>query len=697
MKIFRSIFLVTVLAPIFCSNIAFADQSKEDSRKFTSERVFDLEYASDPQISPNGKSIVYSRRSMDKFNDKVASDFWLIDTRTGTNRPLITGKGSLASARWSPSGDRLAYLTSVDGKPSLRVRYNDTGESFAIAQLEQYPSSITWSPNGKSIAFTMFVLDKPASFATPVAPPKDAKWAEPFKVFDDLVFRFDGAGYLRPGARHIFVVSTQGGTPRQITSGKNGFSSPSWLNNTTLIVQGNDVENPQLDPVESEIYKIDLSDLSRTQLTKRDGPDSSPVASPDGKLIAYSGYNDEVRAYQQSDVYVMNQDGSNPRNLTKKIDYPIGGVTWLPDSRGLVAAITVGGEMQIITLDLSGNYKTVVSDLGGTSFGRPYSFGDFSVASNKSALTVAYTKGSTDSPPEVGFKSAGGKSQQLTDLNSDVLPYLNMAKLEEIKIKSRFDQREIEAWVALPHGFKADGSYPMVLEIHGGPFLSYGPFFAAEIQRYAAEGYVTVYVNPRGSTSYGEEFAQLIDKAYPGNDHDDLMSVVDELVKRNYVDDKRLFITGGSGGGVLSSWAIGKTDRFAAAAVIKPVINWATMAMSADISMYVARHWMGMMPWEDPETYWKRSPISLVGNVKTPTMVMVGEQDWRTPTWEAEQFYTALKMQDVDSVLVRVPGASHSIAARPSNLIAKVDNIMGWFKKYDPVEIEKAKSDKQDK
>ena len=216
----------------------------------------------------------------------------------------------------------------------------------------------------------------------------------------------------------------------------------------------------------------------------------------------------------------------------------------------------------------------------------------------------------------------------------------------------------------------------------------YGPFFAAEIQRYAAEGYVTVYANPRGSTGYGEAFAQLIDLNYPGEDHDDLMSVVDALIARNYVSKDRLFITGGSGGGVLTAWAVGKTDRFAAAATIKPVINWTSMALAADISRYVSRHWFRAQPWEAPEEYWRRSPLSLAGNVTTPTLVMVGEADWRTPTWEAEQFYTALKVQDVDATLVRVPGASHLIAGRPSQLIAKVDTIMGWFAKYDSAKPE---------
>ncbi len=681
-----ALLLLILVAVNFHSHKAYSEDLGENNRKFTSKRIFDLEYASAPQISPDGKTIIYARRSMDKFNDKVRSDLWSIDTRTGVQRPLISGKGSTSSVRWSPSGDRILYLTAVDGKPSLQVRYLDSGESFSIAQFEQNPSAPRWSPDGQSIAFSMFVSKEAPSLTSPPSAPEGAEWAEPVRVFDDLVIRVDGAGYLKPGTEQVFVVSAEGGTPRQITFGENRFHSPAWLSNDSLIVQGNDVENPELDPIESDLYKVELSDFSLSKLTDRDGPDHSAMVAPNKKLVAYRGYDDELKGYQQTDVFVMQADGSNVRNLTDGYDHTVDSVQWLANSRGLIAQTQVNGFVNLVSIDLSGNIKVLATDVGGTSFGRPYAAGSFSIASSAGGASpmITYTKGSPDRPAEVAFQKGSARSQVLTDLNSDVLPFLDMASIEEIEVKSRHDGRSIEAWVALPKGFEADGSYPMLLEIHGGPYTMYGPFFATEIQRYAAEGYVTVYVNPRGSTGYGEEFAQLIEKAYPGNDHEDLMTVVDELVKKEYVDEERLFITGGSGGGVLTSWAIGKTDRFAAAATIKPVINWATMALSADIARFVSRHWIGAQPWEDPELYWRRSPISLVGNVKTPTLVMVGEEDWRTPAWEAEQFYTALKLQKVDSALVRIPGAPHFIAGRPSNLIAKVDNILGWFAKYDP-------------
>lgn len=679
----RYLFAICCLSPVATAGLA---SDGDDSRLFTAERVFDLEYADDPQISPDGSTIIYARKSMDKFADRVVSDLWTIDVRSGQQRPLVSGQGSSSSVRWSPSGDRLIYLTTTNGKPDLRLRYQDSGNSFSLAQLEHDPGAPVWSPDGKTIAFSMLVADERAAFAKPPKSPEGAEWAKPVGVVDDLVFRFDGAGYLPKGKTQVFTLSAEGGTPRQVTHGKNGFDSPEWLGNGALLVTGNDVENADLDPIESEIYRVDLSSQTVTALTQRDGPDFAPIVAPNGSGIAYLGYDDKLKSYQQTNVYVMAPDGSNAKNLTANFDRSIDAIAWRPDSKALVGQSEVDGILTLVSIDLAGNVRNLVKDIGGTSLGRPYASGSFSVASKAGGNSpiIAYTKGSADRPAEVAITRGSGDGRQLTRLNEDALGNLDLARIEEIKVSSSHDGREIEAWIALPPDFRPDGSFPMILEIHGGPNTMYGPYFAAEIQRYAAQGYVTVFANPRGSTGYGEAFAQLIDLDYPGNDHDDLMSVVDALLAKNYVSKDRLFITGGSGGGVLTAWAVGKTNRFAAAATVKPVINWTSMALAGDIARYVSRHWFRAQPWEQPQEYWRRSPLSIVNNVKTPTMVMVGEADWRTPAWEAEQFYTALKVQEVDTVLIRVPGASHLIARRPSQLIAKVDNIMGWFAKYDP-------------
>ena len=651
--------------------------------RFKAEHVFELEYANDPQISPDGGTIVYVRQSMDLATDRIRGDLWVIDTANGEHRPLVTGGASATSPRWSPDGSKLLYTTSKGGKPDLRILFMDTGDSFALTQLNGAPRQATWAPDGKTIAFTLFTKSKQPSFAKEPDLPRNKDWNPPVRVFDDIRFRSDGRGYLKEGADHVYTVSASGGSIRRVTDGEADFGSPTWLDADTLLVVGNDAEDRDLDPIESEIYVVELSTRSRRALTDRDGPDSSPAVSPNGAKIAYTGFDDKVLSWQQNRLYLMNADGSGKREIKTGLDREIQNVQWGSDGQSLYAQVPRDGEVDLVEIALDGSTRTLLTGLGGTSIGRPYAGGTFSVSKTRTPQ-FAYTAGFNDRPAEVATSDKNGNTRILTELNADLLPHLDMAPLEEVKVKSSVDGREIEAWVALPPGFKANGGAPMIIEIHGGPFAMYGPFFAAEIQRFAAEGYVTVYVNPRGSTGYGEEFAQLIDLAYPGDDYHDLMDVVTALVDKNYVSEDRLFVTGGSGGGILTAWIVGQTDRFAAAASIKPVINWMTMALASDIAALVKRHWIRADPWSDPDAYLSRSPITLIDNVTTPTLMMVGEEDYRTPAWEAEQFYTALKLKGVDTALIRIPDAPHLIAGRPSRLIAKTDNILGWFKKYDP-------------
>ncbi len=679
---FKALAVLTV-ATVSCCSVVYAEQDQSPSKRFTAERVFDMEYASDPQMSPDGSKVVYVRHSMDKMTDRDSGKLWIMDVKSGTQRPLIADSYA-SSPRWSPDGSSLVFTSYADGKPELRRVMLDTGLSFSLAQLETGVSGISWSPDGQFLAFGMFVETKKPSFATPLTPPKGANWNKPFNVIDEMTFRFDGRGYLKEGATQVFTLPINGGTPRQVTFANDALSNPVWLDKQNLLVTGNLAKDSDLDPIESEIYQVNLQDLSVTALTSRDGPDRSPVVSPNGKLIAYTGYDDKILSYQQSDLYVMDADGSNVRHIAQDFSGDMGQVKWSPDGKSLLVLSADHGVLSLFDITLKGKVTKLITNIGGTSIGRPYAAGSFSVSSGKKAK-IAYTAGFSDRPAELAVADLSGKNQQiLTALNNDVLPYLEMAKVEEIKVKSSHDGREIEAWVALPPDFKADGSFPMIMEIHGGPYAMYGPYFASEMQRFAAEGYVTVWANPRGSTGYGEDFALAIDLAYPGYDYDDLMSVVDELVKRKYVSQERLFVTGGSGGGILTAWITTKTQRFAAAASIKPVINWMTMALAADIGQMVRRHWIRAEPWSNPQAYLERSPISYVDKVKTPTLIMVGEEDYRTPAWEAEQYYTALKMLEVDTALIRVPSAPHYIASRPSRLINKTDNIMGWFAKYDP-------------
>jgi len=648
---------------------------------FLNTDVFELEIAADPQISPDGNRIAYARRSNDIMTDRAVSNVWIIDVDGRNHRPLLSGAQSYSGHAWSPSGDRLAYVTGVDGRgPQIHVLWMDTGHSGPLTNLRRAPANLSWSPDGKWLAFTMFVPDEPASLAPPPAKPKGAEWAPPVTVIESVQYRGDGAGYLEPGYTHVFLLSADGGTPRQLTKGAyNHGGRLAWTPDSQSIIFGaNRQEDFIYDPMESELWSLDVASGELTQLTDRDGPDGGPAISPDGSKIAYLGFDDEKKGYHSTQVHVMDRRSGDVSVLARRLDREVEDVQWV-GNKSLLIAYDDYGDKVIASLSLSDKVTVITRDVSGVTLGRPYASGGFSVATNG---TFAYTAGSSTRPADVGVGRGTGATRRITDLNGDLLDRKSVGKAEEIRWKSSADGLEIQGWIVKPPGFDADKKYPLILEIHGGPFATYGPHFSSEVQLYAAAGYVVLYTNPRGSTSYGDAFANEIHHNYPGQDYDDLMSGVDAVIARGYVDKDQLFVTGGSGGGVLTAWIVGKTDRFRAAVVAKPVINWTSWALTADMYTFGTKYWFASMPWEDPDAYWARSPLSLVGNVTTPTALLTGEQDFRTPIGESEQYYQALKLRKIDTALIRVPESPHGIAGRPSHLIAKADNILAWFARY---------------
>jgi len=643
--------------------------------------VFQLEYTDDVQISPDGKSIVYVRVSHDIMTDRARRNLWIVNADGTGNRPLRSEAKNFSSPRWSPDGTRLAYVSAAEGSPQLYVRWIDSGQTALLTNLQEGPGAIAWSPDGKSIAFTQLVPVKKPPLATPPEKPEGAQWAPPVKVIDSVVYRADGAGYLEAGFQHVFVVSAEGGTPRQLTEGEFNDDGPLSFtpDSKRIVFSANRAADWERDPQESEVFTVDIATRKLTQLTTRDGPDNSPVVSPDGRKIAYLGFDDRLQGYQITHLYVMDIDGKNSRVVTGGFDLDVADVQWSGDSRSVYFSYDERGVRKLGNVTLDGKVRSLAEGLGGTDLGRPYTSGSFSVSRNGRA---AFPHNSTTRPADVAIASGSGAPRVLTTLNDDLLGNKVLGQVKELTWKSSKDQREIQGWVITPPDFDASKKYPLVLEIHGGPFAAYGPNFTTEMQLFAAAGYIVLYANPRGSTSYGEAFGNLIHHAYPGDDYDDLMSGVDAVIAQGHVDTDNLFVTGGSGGGVLTAWIVGKTDRFRAAVVAKPVINWASFVLTADANNFFYRYWFGAQPWEQPDQYWKRSPLSLVGNVKTPTMLLTGESDYRTPITESEQFYQALKLRNVDTAMVRIPEASHGMTARPSNLIAKVDNILAWFEKY---------------
>ena len=652
-----------------------------EQNRFRLMDVFELEYASDPQISPDGQAVVYVRNFMDVMKDRRRSNLWMVTFDGGDHRPLTTGLRNDGSPRWSPDGRKLLYVSRTDGSAQLFLRWLDTGQTAQLTRLTRAPGNVTWSPDGKWIAFTMFVPKRPQPFVKLPPKPKGAEWAKPAKVITKLRYRADGRGYLEDGYTHLFVLPVEGGTPRQLTRGDFNHGGPlSWApDSKAILFSANRHEEWEYDPVNTEVYELTLADGGLKALTNRKGPDNHPVVSPDGSKIAYLGFDDKLQGYHVTRLYVMNRDGSDPRLVTAELDRDVRRPVWSADGKGLYVQYDDQGNTRLAYVTLNGQVQLLANNVGGLSLGRPYSGGSFSVARNG---RFAFTHSRPDHPADVAVGRKGGRVRRLTRLNDDLFGHKELAEVEEFWCESSYDGRKIQGWIAKPPGFDPQKKYPLILEIHGGPFANYGDRFAAEIQLYAAAGYVVVYTNPRGSTSYGEEFGNLIHHNYPGQDFDDLMSAVDAVIARGYVDEDNLFVTGGSGGGVLTAWIVGHTDRFRAAVVAKPVINWYSFVLTADAYNFFYKYWFPGFPWDHAEHYLKRSPLHYAGNVTTPTMLLTGEVDYRTPMSESEQFYQALKLRKVDTALVRIPQASHGIAARPSYLMAKVAHVLKWFEKH---------------
>ncbi len=676
----------TVLLFLTASTLVAADHDvaaqREAQRRFSLMDVFQLEFASQPAISPDGTQIVYVRNFMDIMKDAQRSSLWILQFDGTQHRPLTLASGSQTQPRWSSDGTRLVYISADDGESQLYLRWMDTGQVARLAQLTRPPSSVSWSPDGRWIAFSMLVAETSKPLAELPEKPKGAQWAEPPKVVSKLTYRYDGNGYLEDGYQQLFVVPSEGGTPRQLTFGPYHHEGDlAWTPDSQfLIFSANRRDDWEYDPEESELFELKVADGTLRQLTDRNGPDAEPTVSPDGAWIAYVGFDDKLMGYHTMQLYLMARDGKARRTLTEKFDRSVRQPVFAADGHGVYFQYDDEGVTKIGCVSLEGELRTVASHVGGLSLDRPYSGGSFTVSENG---RIAYTHTQHDHPADVATAGEGPDSSvRVTHLNDDLFSHKSLAQVEELWIESSFDARKIQAWLLKPPGFSAEKKYPLLLEIHGGPFANYGDRFAAEMQLYAAAGYVVLYVNPRGSTGYGNQFANLIHHNYPGQDYDDLMSAVDAVIDRGYIDSDMLFVTGGSGGGVLTSWIVGKTDRFRAAVVAKPVINWFSFALTADSYNFFHKYWFAGYPWDHADEYLRRSPISLVGNVKTPTMLITGEEDYRTPISESEQFYQALKLRKIDTVLVRIPGASHSMAARPSHLMAKVAHVLAWFQRY---------------
>jgi len=645
----------------------------QSPKKLTLDLFLDWEYVVNPQISPDGSQIIYTKRWTDKINDRFENEIWIMNADGSRNRFLLKG----GSPVWSPDGKRIAYIAA--GQPQgaqIFVKWMDTAdEGTQLTRLDRSPSNPAWSPDGKRLAFNMLVPAKPALRAALPPRPEGAKWIEPARVIDRLNYRSDGSGYNAEGFTHIFVVSESGGVPRQLTDGDYNHNAPEWMPDSNSIVFSG-VRKPDAEYIRfgQEIYAADLKTNQIKQLTDRDGQDAQPAVSPNGKYIAYLGFDRNIDTYNVSKLYLMDADGQNKRVLTENFDRTPFGLMWAEDNSGIYFAaedkgtnnfyfssVTGGAPKQITT----GNHQLLPSSM------------------SQNGTVAAVLSDSKEAGDVVVFNLKNPVPRKITDVNGDLLEGRKLGEVEEIWYDS-VGGMKVQGWMVKPPDFDPSRKYPLMLYIHGGPHSMYGVGFNFEFQNHAAEGYVVLYTNPRGSTGYGKEFGNAINNNYPGQDYDDLMNGVDAVIKKGYVDEKNLFVTGGSGGGVLTSWIVGHTNRFAAAVTQKPVINWYSFVGTTDGADWYYN--FKKLPWDDPSEHLRRSPITYVGNVKTPTMVLTGDIDLRVPLEQPEQYFRALKLLKVPTAMVRLNDEYHGYNAaglrHPSNRLSQISYLRMWFEKY---------------
>jgi dipeptidyl aminopeptidase/acylaminoacyl peptidase len=672
--------LALAFAAVLGLTAGLGAQEKHSPTLLTTEHYMDLERVSDAQIAPDGSRIIYTRQHVNVLDDKWDSELWIVNSDGSQNRFFVKGSG----ARWSPDGKRVLYL--ADGEPKgtqVFARWVDTdGPATPVTHVTEAPRTPRWSPDGKSIAFTMFVSEKSDLKITMPAQPNGAKWTQAPRYVQNLHYRQDQVGFLEDGNVHLFVGPADGGSPRDLTEGRWSLGSGNELRGTatiewtpdskSIVFEGLRGPDTELKYQTTQIYAVDVASAAVRDVISSAGSWGRPAISPDGKQLAFSGYGASSKTHTVSDLYVAPIAGGGMKKISGDLDRDPASSRWAPDGSGVYFDAQDRGSQNVYFASVSGGTPKLVTT--GTHV--------LTLDSVSKDLVAAGTETDSDHPQDVVKYSLKGPSAvtKLTNVNDDLLAGKQLARTEEIWYTST-NNTKVQGWIVKPPSFDPSKKYPLILEIHGGPFSMYTVGFNYMWQNFAANDFVVLYTNPRGSTGYGGAFSDGINHNYPGPDYDDLMAGVDTVVSKGYVDQTRMYVSGCSGGGVLSSWVIGHTNRFAAAAVRCPVIDWLSFAGHTDIPLFTYSFFDKPF-WEDPQPWLQHSSLMYVGNVTTPTLLMTGVLDRRTPMPQTEEFYAALKMRGVPAAILQFNDEFHGTASKPSNFIRTQLYMMAWFNKY---------------
>jgi len=707
-----------VLAVVAIMAAVSAWPGAAEKRPITETDLFDFVWVADPQIAPDGARIVFVRVTADRKKDQYDTALWLALADGAEPPRRLTGGTRDSAPRWSPDGSRVAFVRSVDkdGRPQppqIYVMEMAGGEPRAVTEIPRGAGNPEWAPDGRTIAFSSTATPEDLEKAKKKDAAGDAKGDEAkaadspresdVRVITEAVYRANGvpgSGYVDPDRpSHIWTVEVPDAgagpqAPRRITSGEFPATNHRWSRDgSQLYFVADRRKEEYYFPNDSDLYAVARDGGEPRVVASIDGSIGQYAPSPDGRRVAFVGrlHGSPVRSYTQPDLFVVDAPGGTPRNLTADYDFDVGGglggdqraprgghpgnPVWSPDGRAILIRMGEQGDANIKRIDAATG-KMV-----------PVTTGRHEVMSYTSDAGVRRMAMVLSTQTAVGdlhlLDAASGTSKKLTAFNDGLFGQLTLSEPEEIWYSS-FDGQRIQGWVLKPPAFDASKKYPLILEIHGGPHSAYGNTFTHEFQWMAAKGYVVFFTNPRGSSNYGQQFGNVIQFNYPGDDYRDLMAGVDELLKKGYVDPERLAVTGGSGGGLLTNWVVTQTTRFKAAVSQRDISDWSNFWYTADFTLFTPT-WFRKAPFEDPADFARRSPITYVAKVQTPLMFILGDEDWRTPPAAGgEELFRALKYLKRPTVMVRFPNENHELSrsGKPWHRVERLQHIVGWFDKW---------------
>ncbi len=650
------------------------------TRPITIEDLLALPVVNDPQLSPDGRRVVFTVTRMDREANASRTHLWLVPIEKGDPWQLTAAQARETGPRWSPDGTQIAFISDRGGEKQIWVIRADGGEARALTSGKRGPADLAWSPDGRWIAF-VGKADAAARDDSDV------------RVISRLRYKQDGEGFWDGRWKHVFVVPATGGDVRQVTQGDFDHLSPAWSpDGTRLAYTANPDPNADLTNV-ADVWTVPVSGMEPPgRLTRGIGPVLAPAWSPDGSRIAYVGHDNSCWGASNWRMWIARTDGGEPVCLTQGVDrsaghhlltdvraHPsAGGFTWSLDGRRVFFMITDGGNTQVASVAATGGQVRMETrgdhELIGCSLDR-------------GARMVACVESDALTPGEVAVAAVGGGPaplRRLTDLAGPLLRSLALSQPERFQYQT-VDGFVIEGWVMRPAAPGEGTRCPAVLKIHGGPHAAYGNAFFHEFQLLAAAGYGVIYMNPRGSQGYGQAFTAATRHDWGGKDYEDLMRGLDYVLSAYpWIDPGRLAVSGGSYGGFMTNWVVGHTQRFRAAVTDRSISNAYSQWGTSDLA-YMKGFWeYPGEPWECPEFYLQRSPITYVRQIRTPVLIIHSENDFRCPMEQAEQLFVALKKQGTPTMLVRFPNESHDLSrsGQPRHRVERLKHILAWLQSY---------------